>query len=60
MCKPHNKDQSEHRGRHMYPNRTSNAAATLQTNDKDNQYNTEEIWVFKNNEHCGDQSKNNS
>ena len=43
----------------MHPNRKSNAAATLQTKDKDNQYNTEEIWVFKNNKHCGDRSKNN-
>ena len=43
----------------MHPNRKSNVAATLQTKDKDNQYNTEEIRVFKNNKHCGDRSKNN-
>ena len=36
----------------MHPNRKSSAAATLQTKDKDNQYNTEDTWVFKNNVIC--------
>ena len=38
----------------MNPNRKSNVAVNLQTKDKDNQYNTEGIWVFKYNKYCGD------